>query len=119
MAAKKKPAKQTSKKAKVAPKKANTASAASLLLYHRIDALLHTVRCVAQHEDQLCTLLHAARNPQAVDPEIYNELRQLLEDMPSREYTDDLHALSLAMPTSPARATPRKSAAKKVNPRRK
>lgn len=70
------------------------------LLVHRIHALLRTMRCIAQYEDELCTLLHAAERGNTPEPELQDELRSLLEAMPSREYADDLESLRGALPVT-------------------
>ena len=62
--------------------------------YAELNALLHTVRCIQQHETQLCTLLEAIKSAGKVAPAVRKELRKLLEEMPSAQaYTTDLEAL--------------------------
>jgi hypothetical protein len=63
-------------------------------LAHRLDALLHTMRCIAQHEDRLCTLLHDAQQSPRLRASLLKELRTVLEDLPAEEYTFDLQALA-------------------------
>ena len=85
----KKAAKQASRKAeppRVAAQKAEP-------LTHRLDALLHTMRCIAQHEDQLCTLLHDARKTGRVTAALRRDLGAILAELPAEEYTEDLHAV--------------------------
>ena len=66
-------------------------------LRHRLDALLHTMRCIAQHEDELCTLLHDARRTNRVSAALVQELRSILQELPAEEYVADLHAVEEAI----------------------
>lgn len=66
-------------------------------LPHRLDTLLHTMRCIAQHEDELCTLLHDARRTGRLNAALLRELRSVLEELPAGEYLDDLHAVQQAI----------------------
>lgn len=61
---------------------------------HRLDALLHTIRTIAQHEDELCTLLHDVRSKGKVSKPLLRELQTLLAVLPAAEYTHDLFAVS-------------------------
>lgn len=61
-------------------------------LTHQLDALLHTMRTIAQHEDELCTLVHDLRSRGKVSKALRRELQTLLAALPAHEYTDDLHA---------------------------
>lgn len=63
-------------------------------LMHRLDALLHTMRCISQHEDELCTLLHDVRSRGKVSKSLLRELQTLLAALPSAEYAHDLYAVS-------------------------
>ncbi len=60
-------------------------------------SLLHTVRCIAQHEDALCTVLHNLRNHPENSTELAVELQTLLDELPSRDYAYDLDALLRAL----------------------
>lgn len=62
-------------------------------LYYRGHALLNTVRCIAQHEDRLCVLLHEIKRRGTVGAATAKELRKLLEEMPAEEYAVDLRSL--------------------------
>lgn len=62
-------------------------------LTHRLDSLLHTMRCIAQHEDELCTLLHDARRAGRISAPLLRELQAVLDELPAEEYTSDLHAV--------------------------
>lgn len=103
-------------------RKAVLGSASKDQAVHRISALLHTTRCIAQHEDQLCTLLHATENSKGLTAGLQAELRALLDTMPSHEYTDEMEAvrqtLTLA-PTAPKRKpiTAKKSVARRARAR--
>lgn len=61
-------------------------------LTHRLDALLHTMRCITQHEDQLCSLLHHAQRTGRVSAAMRQELSAILSELPAEEYTADLRA---------------------------
>jgi hypothetical protein len=65
--------------------------------YHRLDALLHTIRCIAQYEDTLCELAHEAKRIGELSPEMTEELREVLEKIPSHDYMLDLVALEAAI----------------------
>jgi hypothetical protein len=58
--------------------------------YHRLDALLHTMRCITQFEDALCELSHELKGANALSPEASEELRDILEKIPSHDYLVDL-----------------------------
>jgi len=64
---------------------------------YRINALLHTMRCIAQHEDRLCGLLHEIQRTSVLTPEMTEELRTLLEELPADEYTHDLNQVQEAL----------------------
>ncbi len=66
-------------------------------LQHRLDTLLHTMRCITQHEDELCTLLHDACRTGRVSVALRRELRSVLQELPSGDYLDDLHAVQEAV----------------------
>lgn len=94
----KQPAKNTATKqtAKKAPRNAALARKSAVKaepLTHRLDALLHTMRCIAQHEDQLCTLLHDARKTGRITAALRRDLSVILAELPAEEYTEDLHAV--------------------------
>ena len=84
--------KLTGKKA-VPAKPARAAARKAEPLTHRLDALLHTMRTIAQHEDELCSLLHDARRTGRVNTALLRDLRAVLAALPAEEYTDDLHAV--------------------------
>jgi hypothetical protein len=61
--------------------------------YHRLDALLHTMRCITQFEDALCELSHELKGTSALSPEASGELRDILEKVPSHDYLVDLDSV--------------------------
>jgi hypothetical protein len=93
--------------------------------YHRLDALLHTMRCIAQYEDALCELSHEVKRTGALAPEVTDKLHDILEKIPSDDFVLDLDAVKAAVgtPPPPSKADTKKAASKKVArsvpPRRK
>jgi hypothetical protein len=78
-----------------APKKTNTSETPGLV--YKINTLLHTMRCIEQHEQELCTLMNEIRSKGTVSAEAEAELRSLIGKMPHRDYVDDLDAVSEAV----------------------
>ena len=79
-------------------------------VFYRLNTLLHTLRVISSYEDQLCTLLHALKQEGNTPPALAVELRDLLEEMPTTEYHEEIEALrdELAAPvTTKRRATSR------------
>ena len=76
---------------------------------YRLNTLLHTMRAIARHEDQICALMTEIQSSARVDQTTDVELRDLLEQMPSHEYLDDVDAVresltpALLTPTKPTR----------------
>lgn len=64
-------------------------------LTDRLDTLLHTIRCIAQHEDELCGLLHEARSSGKLSPDSAADLQHILDALPAEEYAWQLHALEI------------------------
>jgi hypothetical protein len=62
-------------------------------VHHQLDALLHTVRCIAQSEDALCELTHEAKRSGSLTPEASRELKTLLKRIPSQEYLIEVEML--------------------------
>ena len=93
----KKAAKKKVKKAPQLPVQSGVSALVSSL-----NALLHTMRCIEQHESQLCTLMHEIRSAGTLSTDVQEELRTLLDQIPHREYTDDLDSVIDAVnaPTS-------------------
>ncbi len=70
--------------------------------HHRLHLLLHAVRCIAQHEDRLCTLLHASRNSPRLTPALRRELEKVLDSMPAHDYLHDLESVRELLDVSKA-----------------
>ncbi len=79
--------KTTSKKAKP------VTAAVSQPLYHRLDALVHTIRCIAQYEDALCELSHEVKNVDTPSAKMNDEVRRILEKLPSHDYMLDVDSI--------------------------
>jgi hypothetical protein len=62
-------------------------------MHHQLDALLHTVRCIAQYEDALCELTHEAKRSGSLTPEASRELKTILDRIPSQEYLIEVEML--------------------------
>ena len=58
-----------------------------------MNTLLHLVRNIAHYEDQLCTILHEIKSAGAADEGLSHELAEVLEDMPSTDYTQTVEAV--------------------------
>jgi hypothetical protein len=84
--------KKPARKPAIASKKTAPPLDAASLSSH-LDALLHTMRCIAQHEDELCTLLHETRRRRKVSSSLLRDLRSILQELPAEEYTADLDQL--------------------------
>lgn len=92
------------------PRSAKPAEPAAQLTL-RLHTLLHTVRAIAQVEDELCTLLHEVERTGTLTPEANAELHALLNKLPTHEYTDDLEAVrsSLSAPARKPAATKKRA----------
>ncbi len=66
--------------------------------YHRLNALLHTMRRIAQYEDALCELSHQLKGASALPAEADEELRDILEKIPSHDYLVDLESMRAILP---------------------
>lgn len=73
-------------------------------------ALLHTMRCITQYEDALCELAHELKKSRALSEETSEELRDLLEKIPSHDFLMELESLKAALPVSVPSSKPEKSA---------
>jgi hypothetical protein len=58
-----------------------------------LHSLLHSIRCIAHHEDRLCELLHELHHTKIAQVKFLVEIRDLLEDLPSYDFLDDLKAV--------------------------
>ena len=98
--------------------KAKTEQIAAVV--YRIHTLLHTVRAIERHEEQLCGIMTEIRMTGVVTAKLDEELRDLLEQMPAHEYKDDIDAvresLSPDILSAPVEASisAKKSGAKKA-----
>lgn len=91
--------------------------------YHLHD-LLHTVRSISQHEDDLCCLLHELDHPGALPPEVSLDLQSLLTQMAAANYEADLSAVWRSLSIMPPQRSvktksTRAKARKKPRPLRK
>ncbi|MGI4758863.1 MAG: hypothetical protein ACRYGF_18690 [Janthinobacterium lividum] len=80
-------------KAKKIAKRQQLAPAMVTSLTHGLESLLHTMRSIAQHEDELCTLLHDARRTGKISAPLLRELKVVLDALPAEEYTSELQAI--------------------------
>lgn len=62
-------------------------------IFYRLNTLLHTVRSIAEFEDHLCTILHEIKTTGAASGALSHELAEVLEDMPSTHFTQELQAV--------------------------
>ena len=69
--------------------------------FGRLDALLHTVRCIAQYEDALCELSHEVKQAGRLSRQARGVLDALLKKMPSQDYVHDLDAVTDLLIGSP------------------
>ena len=106
----------TTKKITSTHRKTRPATIQQPSLYHRIDTLLHTMRCIAQYEDALCGLSHEVKRAGAFSPEISDEVREILEKIPSHDYVMDLDAVRAAL--SESRTSNSKKSAKSTTSRK-
>ena len=92
---------------------------------YRINTLLHTMRAIERHEEQLCGIMTEIRLNGSMTAGLDEELRDLLEQMPAHEYLEDMDAvrqelgpeiLKVDEVSAPARpvAKPAKKPAKKA-----
>ncbi len=87
---------------KAAGKAATTNGGATLpaRVAHRIESLLHTMRVIERHEEQLCVLMTEIRNTGVVSGAVRKELHDLLEELPADAYRLDMEAVSIALLTT-------------------
>ena len=103
----------TTKKTIAAARSMRVAAERQPSAYHRLDELLHTIRCITQYEDRLCELSHDLKRGGGPSAEIYDELRVIIDKVPSHEFVLDLEAVreALVPPQPPTRVALKKSAA--------
>ena len=95
-------------------------------LVHLLHSLLSCMRCITQHEDALCELLHEAQHG-AASGRLRGELVTLIEDLPTYDYVDDLDRLRDMLGRAPTtvragrnqRKRARLSAAKKLTAKKR
>lgn len=68
-----------------------------LQVAYRIDVLLHTMRSIERHEEQLCTILHDINLSSGLTTHVTAELHSLLDELPSHVYQADLDAVREAL----------------------
>lgn len=96
---------------------------------YRLNTLLHTMRAIERHEEQLCGIMTEIRLNGGVTASLDEELRDLLEQMPAHEYLEDIDAVRQALgpdilivdeasaPPKPAKKSAKKAARPKPNRR--
>lgn len=97
---------------------------------YRLNTLLHTMRAIERHEEQLCGIMTEIRLSGGVTASLDEELRDLLEQMPAHEYLEDIDAVRQALgpeilvadpagiPATPAKkSAPKKTARPKAGGR--
>ena len=62
-------------------------------LFYRLNTLLHLVRNIAHYEEQLCTILHEIKTTGAPNAALSQELAEVLDDMPSTDYAQELQTV--------------------------
>jgi hypothetical protein len=58
-----------------------------------LHSLLHSIRCIAHHEDSVCELLHELHHTKIAQTKFITELRDLLEDLPAYDFLDDFNGV--------------------------
>ena len=81
---------------------------------HRIESLLHTMRVIERHEEQLCGLMTEIKNTGEVSDAIREELHGLLEELPADAYRLDLEAVNTALLVSAEAANGRRVGARRA-----
>ncbi len=90
---------------KAGVKKSGLAVAQPPEVFYRIHSLLHTLRAIAQREDQLCILMHHLRTSGKLNAGLSAELHEILEEIPADEYLQDLEALRASLGQAEGTAT--------------
>ncbi len=65
--------------------------------YHHLYALLHTLRHLASHQDDICSLLAEIQRTGKLSAPVRRELTTLLHDLPTRSLDAELHAVLSAL----------------------
>lgn len=92
-----------------------------------LHSLLHSIRCIAHHEDSVCELLHELHHTKIAQTKFITELRDLLEDLPAYDFLDDFNDVRdilgqtqiAAKKKRQPRKPPRASAARRTQSRAK
>ena len=66
-------------------------------VYYPLHALLHTLRTLEQHQDQICTLLTDIQRSGKVGASVRKELTALLNQLPSATLDAELHQVWSAL----------------------
>lgn len=86
--------------------------------YYRVHALWVTTRALAEHEDELCTLMHEIKRGGDLNEELRGELETLLEEMPAEECARNVAEVRASLqppskkPAAPGAKPPAKSKAR-------
>ncbi len=67
------------------------------------------MRCIAQYEDALCELSHQLKGASVLSAEADEELREILEKIPSHDYLVDLDSVRAILPVPAARSSSEKA----------
>lgn len=62
--------------------------------YHHLSSLLHTLRSIECHHDQICTLLASMERSKKLTAGDRRELATLLDELPIHSLTSELEALA-------------------------
>ena len=66
-------------------------------VYHHLYALLHTLRALGSHQDQICTLLAEMQRTGKAGAGVRRDLKALLSDLPMESLETELHAVWSAL----------------------
>jgi len=59
--------------------------------YYHLHALLHTIRSLQCHEDDLCTLITEIQRSGRIGPRLHREITELLNNLPVASLEAELH----------------------------
>jgi hypothetical protein len=88
-------------------------------VFYRINSLLHTLRSIAQREDQLCILMHHLRTSGKLNATLSAELHEILDEIPAEEYMHDLECLREALESAEGKQTQATSTRARTAPKRR
>ena len=66
-------------------------------VYYPLHSLLHTLRTLEQHQDQICTLLTDIQRSGKVGASVRKELTALLNQLPSAALDSEVHQIWSAL----------------------